>query len=331
MKSVPSPRLGIVPAFAIVLLFLPKPIAMGIGTLPDRFAAARDAQEQVVAGLEEIQTFFLERDFSLIEAWRLMRISGDPAFFDSTYPEISREIDQWAVRLEQRARAGMSSVGPDYTFVLDRFAARILDSTQPAVVRDNALATICMVCVMDDLRCRTGRLHALLAEIVADDPSLSRKAEALRWWRVTSGRIDEALMERLLRGPEGEDPVLRGEIARALFSMPTEGSLRAQQFLVGMPAGVEPESFEGQREQIACTAMRHLAGSGFAGATPRILAALEDPSAEVRACAVESLVRLTGNDFGFDPHSDRAANAAALGRWKAWWEERSSATRGVIR
>jgi hypothetical protein len=36
---------------------------------------------------------------------------------------------------------------------------------------------------------------------------------------------------------------------------------------------------------------------------------------------------LTGQDFGFDPRADKAANAAALARWQAWWKEHRSSYR----
>lgn len=331
MNSVSSVRLGIVIPLAIFFIVWPKPIAMGIGTTPDRFAAAKAAQEELIRGFEEIQNFFLARNFSLIEAWRSMRSSGDPDFFDRTYPEISEELDAWVERIEARhGTPSDGSIGPDYTFVLTRFVGRVLDAAQPEVVRDNALATICMVCVMDDLRCDADRLHALLAAVVEKDPSVDRKSEALRWWRITSGRIAPDLLERLLTGPEGGDTVLRAEIARTLFSQPTTDSLRAQQYLFGATAEVQAE-MDGQREQIACTAMRHLARAGFMEATPRMLTALEDHSLEVRSCAVESLVRLSGMDVGFDPESDRSSNAAALGRWRTWWEEQPASRRGAVR
>jgi len=325
MNSGHTGRLGIVLMLAFLVVVLSSGSIMGIGTAPAEIEETPDAaRRHLTAGFEEIQRFFAERDFSLLVAWKKMRESGDPGFFDRVYPEISREIDTWAGSLERRfGSASSGAVGFDYTFLLDRFAGRVLDPSAPGVVRDNALATICMICVMDALRCEAGRFHDLLRGVVERDPDVTRKAEALRWWRVTDGKVDEMLLERLLSSAAGAEPVLRGEIAKTLFALGTQRALQVQQLLV-TPDSSSTGQDTGAREQIMCTAMRHLARAGSVEASPRMILALEDRSAEVRACAVESLERIAGMNFGFDPTSDRTANAAALSQWKAWWDGRGA-------
>ncbi|HET9481372.1 MAG TPA: hypothetical protein VFP98_06415, partial [Candidatus Polarisedimenticolia bacterium] len=311
--------------FVLALLFVlwPGRQAAGITTVP------QDAQARLLAGFRQILSFFEARDFSLLEAWRLMRASGDPDFFEHQYPEISGELDAWAATLENRF--GISEAaeeGRDFTFLLEELAPAALDPASRSVVRDNAVATICMICVMDSLRCDEAALHRFLATVVSEDPSIPRKAEALRWWRRSDGFIDEGLLERTLSSPAGQDLDLRSEIARTLFTIGTRRSLRAQRLLASTRGLAEDPT--GAQQQIACTAIRHFARARFEEAAPDLIGALDDPAREVRACAAESLARLSGREFGFDASLDpeAPANASARTGWSAWYRSRTPATAG---
>jgi len=300
---------------------------------PDRSApplASGEARARLTEGFRQVLTFFAERDFSLLAAWAEMRDSGDPDFFEHEYPSISDELDRWASTLERRF--GVSSGAEkdlDFTFVLQEFAPLALDPGGAAVMRDNALATVCMVCVMDSMRCDPNLFHRFLATVVADDASARRKAEALRWWRRSDGFIDEGLINDVLASPAGVDPDLRAEAAKILFSIGTRRSLEAQRRLAGT-AGL-PDDDDGSMSQVACAAIRHFARAGYIEATPQLLAALEDPSREVRGCAAESLSSLSGRNYPFDPAGDARVNAEAIARWRAWWIGRSAGSSGAGR
>jgi len=292
--------------------------------------SADQARARLTQGFRQVLTFFAERDFSLLEAWSEMRESGDPDYFERQYPSISEELDRWASTLERRF--GVSSRSEetlDFTFVLDEFAPVVFDPDAAAVMRDNALATVCMVCVMDSLRCAPGPFHRFLATVVNEDPSPRRKAEALRWWRRSDGVIDEGLLDEVLASPAGADPELRAEAARILFSIATRRSLAAQRRLA-TTAGL-PADADGSMSRVACTAIRHFASAGYVEATPQLLAALEDPSRAVRGCAAETLATLSGRSYGFDPAADGPGNAEAIARWRAWWTGRSSLSSGATR
>lgn len=273
-------------------------------------------------GFEELLGFFAQRDFSLLAAWREMRRSGDPDFFEHRYPAISKELDTWAATVG--ARFHVSDDGIDLSFLVDAFAPRALDSATPSIARDNTLVTICMVCVMESLRCEPKVLHRFLSSVVADDPSPARQAEALRWWRRTEGFIDEGLMEDLLRTSAASDSELRQEVAQTLFSISTRRSLAVQRLLTST-SGLS-EDVSGMPERIACRAMFNFTAARYDAAAPEMISALVAPSATVRACAAESLRGLTGQDFGYDPGAGMDGNAASIAHWRSWWQARSAAS-----
>lgn len=289
--------------------------------------SAVEARVRLTQGFRQILSFFAQRDFSLLTAWREMRGSADPGFFERKYPDISRELDTWAASLEKQFGVpDESERSLDFTFLVAEFSPVALDRGASESMRDNALATICMVCVMDNLRCEPPVFHRFLSTVVGEDPSPARKTEALRWWRRTEGFIDESLLEQVLVSPAAGDLELRAEAARILFSIGTRRSLQAQRLLAstyGLPA--DPT---GGQPQIACAAIRHFARAEFVEAIPDLIAALDDPSREVRACAAESLAGLTGRDFTFDPAADGPSNEQAIARWRAWWEQRASVSAG---
>lgn len=249
-----------------------------------------EARTRLVAGFWQILQLFEQRDFSLLTAWSQMRESADPAFFEKTYPGIASELDGWSASFERRFE--VDDRGMDLSFIAETFSPVVLDGKASDVMRDNALATICMVCVMDSLRCDPHVFHRLLSTVVADDPSALRKAEALRWWRRSGGVIDEGLLETVLISSGRTDLALRTEIARTLFSLTTRRSLSAQRHL-SSTSGL-PDDPSGGQAQIACTALRHFASERFSEAVPDVRAALGDPSAQVRECAAETLASLTG-------------------------------------
>ena len=249
-----------------------------------------------------------------------MRRSGDPDYFDHRYPAISKELDTWAASVGERFH--VSDDGIDLSFLLEAFAPQALDPSASSITRDNTLVTICMVCVMDSLRCDTRMLHRFLSSIVADGSSPARQAEALRWWRRTDGFIDEGLMEGILTSGSATDLDLRQEVAQTLFAISTRRSLAAQRWLAST-SGL-PEDLSGMPARIACRAMLNFTLAGYGDAAPQLIGALVDPSALVRACAAESLHGLSGQDIGFDPEAGMEGNAASIAHWRSWWHAQSS-------
>jgi hypothetical protein len=319
MSSPFSGRVGAVLVLAAFCVVWSGTPASGVGTaVRETPPSAAVERERLLEGFEEIQRYFSEQGFSLIAAWRGMRSSDDPDFFDRSYPDISIALDRMAVELEQRFGSPAAATAPrDYTFVLERFAGRIADPREAAIVRDNALATVCMVCAMDGLRCDARLFHATLRGAVENDASAARKTEALRWLRRTEGAIDEALIERALTSAAGADPELRAEAAKVLFGLGTRRSLEVQRLLLA-----PTEALGGASEPIACTAMRHLTRARVVEAAPDMIEALADPSREVRACAAESLGRMSGLSPRFDPAARGRANDHAVAQWRAWWNGR---------
>ena len=277
----------------LTALFVVWPLKSAVGFTPEPVPSdpipEDEARTRLVAGFWQILQMFEQRDFSLLAAWEKMRESADPGFFEKTYPGIASELNGWSATMERRFE--VADQGLDLSFIPETFSAVVLDKEASEIMRDNALATICMVCVMDSLRCDPQIFHRLLATVVAEDPSSVRKAEALRWWRRSGGVIDEGLLESVLQTRARMDLGLRTEIARTLFSLTTKRSLSAQRHLCST-TGL-PDDPSGGQAQIACTALRHFARERFAEAMPGVRAALGDPSAEVRACAAESLASLT--------------------------------------
>ena len=323
MLSRASGKTWIVVMLTVLFVLWPAVSTWGYSKLPKPVpqASAVEAKERLSGGFRQILSFFEQREFSLLVAWREMRSSTDPDFFERKYPEISRELDSWAATLEtQFGVSDAAAGGLDFTFLLDELAPIALDPAASEIVRDNAVATVCMVCLMDALRCDRQAFHSFLTTVVAEDGSAARKAEAIRWWRRSDGFIDEALLERVLASDAATDLDLRSEIARTLFSIETRRSLQAQRLLAST-TGL-PQDTSGSQPRIACTAIRHFAQAGFGEAAPVLIQALRDPSRDVRACAAESLGSLSGISSAFDASADVPQNEDAIARWRAWWEAR---------
>ena len=321
-------RFGFVAVITICLVLWPAREAAGFGTTRPELTGHSDADAaaRLSRGFHQILDFFAQRDFSLLAAWREMRASGDPAFFEKRYPEISRQLDSWVgtIEIELGVPAETGS-GMDFTFLLTELGPVARDPRATDIMRDNALATLSMICVMDGLRCDAGEFHRLMAGIVAGDPSPLRKTEAMRWSRRAGAPIDEDLLEKTLASPAARDIDLRAEIARDLISVPTPRSLSAQRLLIstsGLPA--DPR---GDSARISCAVIERLAQARYAAASPDLIWALSDPSREVRACAASALVTLSERDFGFDAETEGPGNLEAIARWRAWWKDREDATR----
>ncbi|MGH9870519.1 MAG: hypothetical protein ACREAA_20475 [Candidatus Polarisedimenticolia bacterium] len=325
MSSGSGRRLRVLVMFVVLWALWPVRAAGYGGTAQDTDRSTRETRARLTEGFRQILAYFDRHELSLLNAWREMRASSDPNFFERTYPGISAELDAWAAGLERQfGPNGEVSEPLDFTFLLEEFAPVALDPREVSVRRDNAMATISMVCLMDTLRCEPALLHHFLSIVVARDPSSLRKAEALRCWRRSGGRIDEGLLEQVLSSPAAFDLELRAEAAKILFSLETPGSLQAQRRLISTE-GVSGGS-PGEPERIACESIRRLAAARFEPAAPDLIGALDDPAAEVRLCAAEGLAQLSGRRPAFDPRGPAQSNDAAREEWRSWWRARAPRT-----
>ncbi len=58
-------------------------------------------------------------------------------------------------------------------------------------------------------------------------------------------------------------------------------------------------------------------GTGDARVVPALVDTLEDPDAGVRLLAIQALVRMCGNDYGYRYYQDESRRTAAVERWRA--------------
>jgi hypothetical protein len=54
---------------------------------------------------------------------------------------------------------------------------------------------------------------------------------------------------------------------------------------------------------------------------PKIIPRLEDDDVAVRMAAIDSLRRMTGQDFGYVAWDDEAKRRAAVAKWREWWRK----------
>ncbi len=72
--------------------------------------------------------------------------------------------------------------------------------------------------------------------------------------------------------------------------------------------------------RLRARACLHLARRGEFESVPRLIVALGDPEAEVRAVAAPALRSLTGEAFLFDARGEPDQRAQQIVRWQGWWE-----------
>ena len=58
-------------------------------------------------------------------------------------------------------------------------------------------------------------------------------------------------------------------------------------------------------------------GTGDPRVVPALVDTLEDPDAGVRLLAIQALIRMCGNDYGYRYYHDESRRTAAVERWRA--------------
>ncbi len=90
------------------------------------------------------------------------------------------------------------------------------------------------------------------------------------------------------------------------------------------PAGLGRESLyarlQSADEPVRIEAVIEAGRTGDRGAVAYLVELLADEAAAVRLFAIESLRRITGQDFGYRSYADDAARREAIGRWRRWLE-----------
>lgn len=90
-----------------------------------------------------------------------------------------------------------------------------------------------------------------------------------------------------------------------------------------------PKSFKGIRNAAPLFRARAIPlGRGLPDAVviPSLIQSLDDNDQVVRLTAFTELKKRTGQDFGFVPYAEPRERAAAVLRWRAWWNGQACKT-----
>src|SRR5262245_10295952 len=125
----------------LVVVFAVWPrTASGFSPSTESDRGVRETQARLSEGFRQILGYFEQHDLSLLVAWREMRASGDPDFFERSYPGISRELDAWSSSLEKQFGVnGDAASHMDFTFLLEELGPVALAPDEMSVRRDNAV------------------------------------------------------------------------------------------------------------------------------------------------------------------------------------------------
>jgi HEAT repeat protein len=157
-------------------------------------------------------------------------------------------------------------------------------------------------------------LLEVLRKIVGD-PDFGGDLAAWRRWHLVflAGRSrDPGTVKDLLPMLADPDRRLRLAAVRALGELRSRATAEALR-----PLLVEPADAALARE-----AIRALVKMGDEEAVPLLIDLLSNPKVEIREEASTGLLFLTRVSMGYDPRSPEAERAAAISRWRAWWETR---------
>lgn len=141
---------------------------------------------------------------------------------------------------------------------------------------------------------------------VTRHPDASIRAKAIRYlFRRGAFRPSDAVAWL-----EDPDPYVRRRAISYLFWMNDTPSLEA----VSRLCTADPDV------SVRKDCLRLLSVWGSEGDVEQVIKALEDPSPEVRVQAVQTLKRITGQDFG-DPSSPEGDEFEwIVAKWQGWWE-----------
>ncbi len=102
-------------------------------------------------------------------------------------------------------------------------------------------------------------------------------------------------------------------------------------WLAVLGCGVGPRTFQDLQNPAPIVRARAV-GLGrevpAAVAIPALIDRLEDADGVVRMTACEALRQRTGQDFGYVAWADPSDRAAAVARWRAWWQENQRQRQG---
>jgi hypothetical protein len=83
-----------------------------------------------------------------------------------------------------------------------------------------------------------------------------------------------------------------------------------------------PKTVKSKDLDVKIPAMKHAVETKDQSAVPELVRDLDSDDPAVRLYSIQSLQRLTGEDFGYRYYDDREARKAALAKWQHWLEER---------
>ncbi|RJP19914.1 MAG: HEAT repeat domain-containing protein [Candidatus Abyssobacteria bacterium SURF_5] len=76
------------------------------------------------------------------------------------------------------------------------------------------------------------------------------------------------------------------------------------------------------------SACKKLGDLGAEAAIPHLIHYLDDENFTIRQESNRSLIKITGNDFGFDPKANRNVRLWTIDKWKQWYEEEKTKNAG---
>jgi HEAT repeat protein len=147
----------------------------------------------------------------------------------------------------------------------------------------------------------SGIFHAATLD---DDPRV--RARAIRYlFRRGAFRPEEGI-----KWLEDTDPYVRRRVISYLFWLNDKGSLG----VVARLCTQDPD------ESVRKDCLRLISIWGSIHDVEQVIKVLEDPSHEVRMQAVQTLKRLTGEDFGEPLGTSPEEFEWIVARWQGWWE-----------
>ncbi len=138
------------------------------------------------------------------------------------------------------------------------------------------------------------------------------RIELIRWFATVGEPAYPKLLEL------AADP--RADVAIAAFAaIGATRDSRLIPYLEGIHTPDGPDATDLRLERA-----RTLLRLGDWAAVPTLITGLSDERMFTRALCSQALNEATKENFGFDPKAELAQNAEAIGKWQAWWKERSA-------
>jgi HEAT repeat protein len=198
---------------------------------------------------------------------------------------------------------------------------------------DDLKASLC------DAMARSGESStaAVVVGVLADASLAVRYAAARALWQIKTPGHENAVSQAAALE---EDPQVRAWLLAYLTArghQAGDGLLKYAAMRDGLlrdlviQAGVLAQNFKAvdvwletmahESWRVRLDAARGLAALARPTEVPALIGFLDDERPEVRSMINEALVRIAGQEFGFQGYDSPAARTEAIKRWRSWWEQ----------